>query len=111
MLENEDPECVLSRVGKAAREGTGFEDWSQNDRIKTTVGVYSLRAKELPTVSTPVTWEEVEECLERGEPDFLTFRSDQVLARFEELGDIFLPVQELKQALPDLPVAAVKKKK
>ena len=111
LLEKQHPEHVLSRMSKVAREGKVFVDWSQNDRIKTTVGVYSLRAKDLPTVSTPVTWEEVEECLERAEPDFLSFRSDQVLARYEELGDIFLPVQELQQALPDLPVAAAKKKR
>ena len=111
MLEKQHPDLVLSRMSKIAREGKVFVDWSQNDRIKTTVGVYSLRAKDLPTVSTPVTWEEVEECLERAEPDFLSFLSDQVLARYEEMGDIFLPVQELKQTLPALPAVPAKEKK
>ena len=52
-------------------------------------------------MSTPVSWEEVEECVERGDPEFLSFQSHEVLARHEELGDVFLPVQELKQTLPD----------
>jgi bifunctional non-homologous end joining protein LigD len=102
LLEKQHPELVLSRMSKDARGGKVFVDWSQNDRIKTTVGVYSLRAKERPTVSTPVTWEEVEECLERRDPAFLSFLSDDVLARHEELGDLFAPVQKLKQKLPSL---------
>jgi|SRR5579859_2241134 len=102
LLEKRHPELVLSKMSKVAREGKVFVDWSQNDRIKTTVGVYSLRAKDRPTVSTPVTWEEVEECLERGDPSSLSFLSDEVLARFEELGDLFAPVQSLKQKLPVL---------
>ncbi len=110
LLEKQHPELVLSRMSKVAREGKVFVDWSQNDRIKTTVGVYSLRARDFPTVSTPVTWEEVEDCLERAEPDLLSFLSDEVLTRYQELGDIFLPVQELEQKLPDLPGAAVKGK-
>ncbi len=105
LLEKQHSELVLSSMSKVAREGKVFVDWSQNDRIKTTVGVYSLRAKDLPTVSAPVTWEEVEECLERGDPDFLSFLSDQVLARYKKLDDIFLPVQTLKQKLPELPDA------
>jgi bifunctional non-homologous end joining protein LigD len=103
LLEKQHPELVLSSMSKEARKGKVFVDWSQNDRIKTTIGVYSLRAKEYPTVSTPVTWEEVEECLERVDPEFLSFLSDEVLTRQEKMGDIFLPVQELKQTLPDLP--------
>jgi bifunctional non-homologous end joining protein LigD len=85
-----------------------FVDWSQNDRIKTTVNVYSLRARDHPTVSTPVTWEEVEECLEQGDPDLLRFTSDQALARFEAMGDIFAPVLSLKQKLPELPGVEVR---
>jgi bifunctional non-homologous end joining protein LigD len=111
LLEKQHPELVLSSMSKVAREGKVFVDWSQNDRIKTTVGVYSLRAKDLPTVSTPVSWPEVEECLERGDPDFLSFLSDRVLERQKELGDIFLPVQTLKQQLPLLPGAQTAKKK
>ncbi len=103
LLEKRHPNLALSKMSKAAREGKVFVDWSQNDRIKTTVNVYSLRAKDQPTVSTPITWDEVEECLERGDADLLSFTSDQVLARYEELGDIFAPVLQLKQKLPVLP--------
>ena len=102
LLEKQHPELVLSKMSKTAREGKVFVDWSQNDRIKTTVGVYSLRAKDQPTVSTPVTWEEVQECLDRRDPASLSFLSDEVLARYEELGDLFAPVQRLKQELPVL---------
>ena len=102
LLEKQHPELVLSKMSKTAREGKVFVDWSQNDRIKTTVGVYSLRAKDQPTVSTPVTWEEVQECLDRRDPASLSFLSDEVLARYEELGDLFAPVQRLKQKLPVL---------
>jgi bifunctional non-homologous end joining protein LigD len=109
LLEKQHPELVLSSMSKVARERKVFVDWSQNDRIKTTVSVYSLRAKDYPTVSTPVTWKEVEECLGGGDPDRLRFLSDEVLARHEEMGDIFLPVQEQKQSLPALPGLETKK--
>ncbi|HET7215907.1 MAG TPA: hypothetical protein VFL79_20115, partial [Terriglobia bacterium] len=69
---------------------------------KTTVNVYSLRAKDQPTVSTPVTWEEVENCLKKDDPGLLVFTSDQVLRRVEKLGDLFEPVLKLKQKLPPL---------
>ena len=111
LLEKRHPDLVLSSMSKVAREGKVFVDWSQNDRIKTTVNVYSLRAREHPTVSTPVTWEEVEECHAGGDPDRLSFLSDEVLARSEELGDIFLPVQKQKQKLPALPGLEAKKPK
>jgi len=102
LLQEQHPELVLSKMSRSAREGKVFVDWSQNDRIKTTVGVYSLRAKDQPTVSTPVSWEEVEECLDRGEPAFLSFLSDEVLARYGELGDLFAPVLTVQQRLPAL---------
>jgi bifunctional non-homologous end joining protein LigD len=73
-------------------------DWSQNDEQKTTVGVYSLRARERPTVSTPLMWEEVE----AGDPDALVFETEDGLARFEEHGDLFAAVEALEQELPDL---------
>src|SRR5437868_1947093 len=98
-LEREHPNLVLSRMAKALRKGKVFVDWSQNDEHKTTVCVYSLRAKEEPTVSTPVTWNEVENCFKKKKPDLLKFRSDQVLARVEKLGDQFEPVEKLKQKL------------
>jgi bifunctional non-homologous end joining protein LigD len=73
-------------------------DWSQNDEHKTTVGVYSLRARERPTVSTPLAWDEVE----TGDADALVFETGDVLTRVEERGDLFAPVAELEQELPDL---------
>jgi bifunctional non-homologous end joining protein LigD len=99
-LEHEHTDRVTSNMSKAVRKGKVFVDWSQNDEHKTTVCVYSLRAKEEPTVSTPVTWNEVENCLKKKKPDLLKFRSDQVLARVEKLGDLFEPVENLKQKLP-----------
>ena len=77
-------------------------DWSQNSDFKTTVGVYSLRAKERPTVSTPVTWDEVERCLKKKDPSTLVFESSQTLQRVDRLGDLFEPVLKLKQKLPRL---------
>jgi bifunctional non-homologous end joining protein LigD len=99
-LEREHPELVVHRMLKSLRGGKVLVDWSQNDEHKTTVNVYSLRAKEQPTVSTPVTWEEVEACLKKKQPDLLVFASDQVLQRVEKMGDLFEPVATLKQKLP-----------
>jgi bifunctional non-homologous end joining protein LigD len=99
-LEQQHPDRVTSNMSKALRKGKIFVDWSQNDEHKTTVCVYSLRAKEEPTVSTPVKWEEVENCLKKKDADFLKFGSDQTLARAERMGDLFAPVEKLKQKLP-----------
>ena len=99
-LEREHPELVVHRMLKSLRGGKVLVDWSQNDEHKTTVNVYSLRAKEQPTVSTPVTWEEVETCLKKKDPDLLAFTSDQVLERVAQMGDLFEPVETLKQKLP-----------
>ena len=99
-LEREHADLVTSNMSKAVRQGKVFVDWSQNDEHKTTICVYSLRAREEPTVSTPVAWNEVENCLKKKKADLLRFRSDQVLARVEKLGDLFEPVEELKQKLP-----------
>jgi bifunctional non-homologous end joining protein LigD len=87
-------------MSKSVRKGKVFVDWSQNDEHKTTICVYSLRAREEPTVSTPVRWNEVETCLKKKDAKLLKFRSDQVLARVEKLGDLFEPVEKLKQKLP-----------
>ena len=84
---------------QGAREGKVFVDWSQNDEHKTTVSVYSLRARERPTVSTPLTWEEVE-ALRTRDPRTLTFIAADVLARVAEHGDLFGPVASLAQTLP-----------
>src|SRR6266513_2381474 len=99
-LERDHPDLVTSNMSKTVRKGKVFVDWSQNDEHKTTICVYSLRAKEEPTVSTPVIWKEVESCLKKKKPDLVKFRSDQVLARMEKLGDLFEAVEELKQKLP-----------
>jgi len=99
-LEHEHADRVTSNMSKAVRKGKVFVDWSQNDEHKTTICVYSLRAKEEPTVSTPVTWNEVENCLKKKNTELLKFRSDQVLARMEKLGDVFEPVENLKQKPP-----------
>ena len=102
LLEQEHPDLVVSDMKKALRVGKVFVDWSQNDEHKTTINVYSLRAKERPTVSTPVTWEEVEKCLKKKDPKLLVFESSQVLERVAKMGDIFAPVQTLKQRLPNV---------
>jgi bifunctional non-homologous end joining protein LigD len=99
-LEQEHPGLVTSNMSKALRKGKVFVDWSQNDEHKTTICVYSLRAKEEPTVSTPVTWNEVENCFKKKDAEILKFRSDQTLARVEKMGDLFDPVEKLKQKLP-----------
>jgi bifunctional non-homologous end joining protein LigD len=87
---------------KALRKGKVLIDWSQNDEHKTTVNVYSLRAKEQPTVSTPVTWQEVEATVKRRDARRLVFDSDTVLQRVEKQGDLFAPVLTLNQRLPSL---------
>jgi bifunctional non-homologous end joining protein LigD len=99
-LENEHADLVTSNMSKAVRKGKVFVDWSQNDEHKTTICVYSLRAREEPTVSTPVTWEEVENCLKKKDAKLLKFRSDKTLARVEKQGDLFESVEKLKQKLP-----------
>ncbi len=99
-LEREHPELVVHRMLKSLRAGKVLVDWSQNDEHKTTVNVYSLRAKDYPTVSTPVTWDEVEACLKKKDAKQLTFTSDQVLKRVEKLGDLFEPIETVKQKLP-----------
>jgi bifunctional non-homologous end joining protein LigD len=92
---------VVSKMSKEIRKGKVFLDWSQNHPTKTTVAVYSLRAREQPTVSTPVNWDEVERCAEKGEADLLVFEGSDVLKRVEKHGDLFAPVLELEQTLPD----------
>jgi bifunctional non-homologous end joining protein LigD len=102
LLETEHPELVVSEMKKEVRGGKVFIDWSQNDEHKTTISVYSLRAREHSTVSTPVAWDEVEACLQKKDPAFLRFEADQVLARVEKRGDLFAQAATLKQKLPHL---------
>jgi bifunctional non-homologous end joining protein LigD len=99
-LETDHADLVVSKMSKTMRKGKVFVDWSQNDEHKTTICVYSLRAKEEPTVSTPVTWDEVATCLKKKKSDLLKFRSDKTLARVEKLDDLFAPVEKLGQKLP-----------
>jgi bifunctional non-homologous end joining protein LigD len=98
-LEAEHPKLIVSQQKKELRKGKVLIDWSQNDEHKTTVSVYSLRARETPTVSTPLGWDELEAA---GGPDELSFTADEVLERVAEHGDLFSPVRELRQQLPDL---------
>jgi len=97
LLERQHGELIVSRMKKELRKGKVFIDWSQNDRHKTTVAVYSPRARERPTVSTPLSWDEVED-----EDCRLMFEAHEVLDRVAERGDLFAPVLELKQKLPKL---------
>jgi bifunctional non-homologous end joining protein LigD len=99
-LEKEHPDLVVSKQKKELRTGKVLVDWSQNVDSKTTVCAYSLRARSRPTVSTPVTWDEVEAAVESGRVADLVFETEDVLARVDELGDLFEPVLTLKQKLP-----------
>ncbi|HEV7804642.1 MAG TPA: DNA ligase D [Solirubrobacteraceae bacterium] len=101
-LEAAEPKLVVSRMAKALRTGKIFIDYSQNDEHKTTVCVYSLRARERPTVSTPITWDEVRACHGSGDPQDLVFDAGQVIARVAEHGDLFAPVLSLVQEIPAL---------
>jgi bifunctional non-homologous end joining protein LigD len=102
LLEKQTPDKVVSKMKKVEREGKVFVDWSQNHQRKTTIAVYSLRARERPTVSTPVAWEEVEAVAESGDGSSLVFETGKVLERIERYGDLFAPVLELEQELPEL---------
>ena len=99
-LERAHPELIVSGMAKAARKGKVFIDWSQNADFKTTVCAYSLRAKDHPTISTPITWKEVQAAVKRGKAEDLVFEADQALKRIQKLGDLFKPVLTLKQRLP-----------
>jgi bifunctional non-homologous end joining protein LigD len=101
LLEKQTPDKVVSKMKKVDRKNKIFVDWSQNHRSKTTIAVYSLRARERPTVSTPITWDEVESTLKSGKAAGLVFETDDVLGRIEKHGDLFAPVLELEQELPD----------
>jgi bifunctional non-homologous end joining protein LigD len=101
LLERRNPKGVVSEMSKTLRRGKVFVDWSQNSRHKTTVCVYSLRALPQPTVSTPLTWEEVEAVTESRDPDDLVFTAPEVVERVAEHGDLFAPVVELEQELPN----------
>ncbi|MBV9817258.1 MAG: DNA ligase D [Solirubrobacterales bacterium] len=100
LLEQRLGELVVSRMTKQLREGKVLVDWSQNDAHKTTVSVYSVRARARPTVSAPVSWEEVEACRDARDPEMLSFTTDEVLERVDRDGDRFAVLLELEQTLP-----------
>jgi bifunctional non-homologous end joining protein LigD len=102
LLERVHPELVVSTQTKTERVGKVLIDWYQNHLTKTTVCVYSPRARERPTVSTPVTWDEVDDAVRRQDAALLRFEMDEVLDRVQRLGDLFAPVAELEQDLPKL---------
>ncbi|MBV8141328.1 MAG: non-homologous end-joining DNA ligase [Verrucomicrobia bacterium] len=109
LLESQSPETVVSKMQKSLRPAKVLVDWSQNDDHKTTVNVYSLRAKDRPTVSTPVTWDEVDAVSRKKNAADLVFEAKEVLNRVQKMGDLFAPVLSLKQRLPSL--SAVQKRK
>ncbi len=100
LLEQRMPELVVSRMTKRLRPGRVLVDWSQNDAHKTTVTVYSVRARERPTVSTPVSWDEVARSRREGDVELLSFEVDDVLRRVADQGDLFAPVLSLRQQPP-----------
>jgi bifunctional non-homologous end joining protein LigD len=102
LFEKQFPDEVVHQMKKDLRPGKVLIDWSQNDQHKTTVSVYSLRAKERPTVSTPLTWDEVETVVASRDPELVVFEADDVLERVDRLGDLFAPVATLQQELPAL---------
>jgi bifunctional non-homologous end joining protein LigD len=100
LLEQREPKLVVSQMAKELRTGKVFIDWSQNDQVKTTVCVYSLRARERPTVSAPLQWADVEKLHAGGDAAAVTFTAGDVLERVGGIGDPFAPVLELEQRLP-----------
>jgi bifunctional non-homologous end joining protein LigD len=106
LFEEKYPDLAVHKQLKELRGGKVLIDWSQNDQYKTTVNVYSLRARKRPTVSTPVTWDEVEQCLKKKDAKRLVFLYDETLRRVEKFGDLFEPVLKLKQKLPSVSAIA-----
>ena len=100
LLEEQHPDLVVSRMTKSLRQGKVLVDWSQNDHHKTTVCVYSLRAKEHPTVSAPLRWPDVETAVANRDPSLLSFQADQTVKRWQQHGDLFAPVLAMRQQLP-----------
>jgi bifunctional non-homologous end joining protein LigD len=101
LLEKQTPDRVVSKMKKVERKGKVFVDWSQNHQRKTTICVYSLRARDRPTVSTPITWDEVGAAAQSSDGSELVFEVGQVLERVSQHGDLFAPVLELEQKLPE----------
>ena len=102
LLEKWHPKEIVTVQTKDLRAGKVLIDWSQNSYHKTTVGVYSLRAREKPTVSTPITWAEVEALHESGDPESVRFVAGAVLQRIEEHGDLWAGLLHTEQELPSV---------
>jgi bifunctional non-homologous end joining protein LigD len=116
MLETEHPDFIVSEMAKAKRKKKVFVDWSQNSEHKSTVAVYSLRAKgNSPFVAMPVSWDELRKAQKKGDASLLFFDPEAALERLEKIGDLFAPLLKLKQNLPepflDLQPAAERKAK
>jgi bifunctional non-homologous end joining protein LigD len=102
LLEREHADLVVADMAKNLRTGKVFIDWSQNADHKTTIGVYSLRAKRpRPFVSMAVRWEELSKALKKSDVDLLEFQPQEALRRLKRIGDLFAPVLKLKQRLPE----------
>ena len=97
LLQKQSPGTVTATMTKSQRPGKVFIDWSQNSRHKTTIAPYSLRGKERPTASTPISWDEVSD---GADDEWLSFEAFEVVERYAEMGDLFAPVAELEQELP-----------
>jgi bifunctional non-homologous end joining protein LigD len=102
LLEKQTPKEIVSKMAKAERRGKVFVDWSQNHQKKTTIAVYSLRARERPTASMPLHWSEVERAVKRSNADDLHFEIPDAIKRVDNEGDLFEPVLKLRQKLPAL---------
>ena len=100
LLERDHPREVVSNMRKELRAGRVLIDWSQNHQQKTTIGVYSLRARERPTVSTPLSWDEVAAAAASGDPALVTFEAGDVLERVAARGDLFEEMVRRRQVLP-----------
>jgi bifunctional non-homologous end joining protein LigD len=109
-LEATMPDLFVSEMSKSLRDGKIFVDWSQNDFTKTTIAVYSLRARERPRVSMPITWDEVEAAAASGDASALVFEAPAALERVEKQGDLFEKTLTLRQPLPDAPRAETQRR-
>src|SRR5262249_50268349 len=102
LLEKQTPKEVVSKMAKVDRRGKVFVDWSRNHQKKTTIGVYSLRARERPRASKPVTWREGQRTAKGADPEKRHFEIPAAVKRLERESDLFEPVLKLRQKLPDV---------
>ena len=102
VMQKNYPDLVTAKMAKEYRKGKVFINWSQNDSKKTMVCVYSLRAREKPIASFPLTWKELENLAKQGEPEKLLIMHSEAVSRAEKQGDLFQEVLKEKQKLPYL---------